>query len=123
MYIRPWLPHAYPPMWVTLSRSFIQSAGDSTKLVFFRERPRLRLFRRIACSVVFSSRFCLKRSFGIVTRDPETMQVNFLLLALLAFLFLGVRGSEEDVLDLTDDNFTSELANHENSLVMFYAPW
>lgn len=51
------------------------------------------------------------------------MQVHFLSLALLAFLFLGVRGAEEDVLELTDENFTNELANHENSLVMFYAPW
>ncbi|XP_051175352.1 protein disulfide-isomerase A3 [Leptopilina boulardi] len=47
------------------------------------------------------------------------MLINYLL---LVFLFLGVRGSEDDVIELTDSDF-STLANHENSLVMFYAPW
>lgn len=42
---------------------------------------------------------------------------------LASLLFLNVYASESDVLDLTDDNFKSELKRHENALVMFYAPW
>ncbi|KAJ2948031.1 hypothetical protein O0L34_g9829 [Tuta absoluta] len=42
-------------------------------------------------------------------------------------LFLGViyfcRATEEDVLDLTDSDFSSVLAQHDTTLVMFYAPW
>lgn len=34
-----------------------------------------------------------------------------------------VRAGEQDVLDLTDDNFASTLSQHETTLVMFYAPW
>ncbi|XP_049882601.1 protein disulfide-isomerase A3 [Pectinophora gossypiella] len=42
-------------------------------------------------------------------------------------LFLGViylcRAAEEDVLDLTDSDFSSVIAQHDTALVMFYAPW
>ena len=42
-------------------------------------------------------------------------------------LLLGViylcRAAEEDVLDLTDSDFSSVLAQHDTALVMFYAPW
>lgn len=50
-----------------------------------------------------------------------TMLLKFFVLASL--LFLNVYASESDVLELTDDNFTDELKRHENTLVMFYAPW
>ncbi|XP_011302665.1 protein disulfide-isomerase A3 [Fopius arisanus] len=42
---------------------------------------------------------------------------------LLCLLALGAYAGEEDVLDLGDDDFTSKLDQHENTLVMFYAPW
>lgn len=32
-------------------------------------------------------------------------------------------GKEEDVLELTDNDFESRLAEYETALVMFYAPW
>ncbi|KAH0537739.1 protein disulfide-isomerase A3 [Cotesia glomerata] len=41
----------------------------------------------------------------------------------LCFLALGALAAEEDVLDLTDGDFTAELDRHDNTLVMFYAPW
>ncbi|XP_046434463.1 protein disulfide-isomerase A3 [Neodiprion pinetum] len=42
---------------------------------------------------------------------------------ILLSLALGAFAAEEDVLELTDDDFSHELERHENSLVMFYAPW
>ncbi|XP_034937220.1 protein disulfide-isomerase A3 [Chelonus insularis] len=48
------------------------------------------------------------------------MLAKFFLLCLLAF---GVHAGEEDVLELTDADFTIELDRHDNTLVMFYAPW
>lgn len=42
---------------------------------------------------------------------------------ILLFLVIAVRAAEEDVLELSDDNFTEELKRRENTLVMFYAPW
>ncbi|XP_063980859.1 protein disulfide-isomerase A3 [Diachasmimorpha longicaudata] len=42
---------------------------------------------------------------------------------LLCFLAIGVYAGEDDVLELGDDDFTSELDRHEHTLVMFYAPW
>lgn len=38
-------------------------------------------------------------------------------------LILGAYADEKDVLELTDETFESELERHENTLVMFYAPW
>lgn len=31
--------------------------------------------------------------------------------------------AEEDVYDWTDGDFVEELKRHDNTLVMFYAPW
>ncbi|XP_012062004.1 PREDICTED: protein disulfide-isomerase A3 [Atta cephalotes] len=44
-------------------------------------------------------------------------------LFILPLLLLGVFADEKDVLELTDETFESELERHENTLVMFYAPW
>lgn len=44
----------------------------------------------------------------------------------LIFLTLLVSYScanEEDVLQLTDEDFNSKLSQHDTVLVMFYAPW
>lgn len=41
----------------------------------------------------------------------------------LFLLCLGVWAAEEDVKEWTDANFVHELERHENTLVMFYAPW
>ncbi|XP_034837673.1 protein disulfide-isomerase A3 [Maniola hyperantus] len=42
-------------------------------------------------------------------------------------LYLAViyvcKATEEDVLDLTDSDFASAIAQHDTALVMFYAPW
>lgn len=42
-------------------------------------------------------------------------------------LFLGViylcKAAEEDVLELTDSDFSSAISQHDTALVMFYAPW
>lgn len=44
---------------------------------------------------------------------------SFVLFALI----LSVFGGEQDVLELTDDNFSTRVAETETTLVMFYAPW
>lgn len=44
-------------------------------------------------------------------------------ISLLFLFFATVLAEEKDVLDLTDDTFSHELERHENTLVMFYAPW
>lgn len=51
--------------------------------------------------------------------------MSFKLVAAVALLcfFASVNGAEEDVLELTDDTLSSSLAQHETTLVMFYAPW
>lgn len=52
-----------------------------------------------------------------------SFRMKFLHLALfLAFCDLYF-ASEEDILELDDDNFASKIAEHESVLVMFYAPW
>ncbi|XP_015127878.1 protein disulfide-isomerase A3 [Diachasma alloeum] len=48
------------------------------------------------------------------------MLTKYFLLCLLA---LGVYAGEDDVLELGDSDFTSELDRHDTTLVMFYAPW
>lgn len=40
-------------------------------------------------------------------------------LVVCATVFAG----EQDVLDLTDDDFSTRVAETETTLVMFYAPW
>lgn len=42
-----------------------------------------------------------------------------ILLVVCATAFAG----EEDVLDLTDNDFSTRVAESETTLVMFYAPW
>lgn len=44
-------------------------------------------------------------------------------LVFVSVIAIGALAAEEDVLDLGDDDFAHELERHENSLVMFYAPW
>ncbi|XP_041975802.1 protein disulfide-isomerase A3 [Aricia agestis] len=41
---------------------------------------------------------------------------------LLGLIYL-CRAAEEDVLELTDSDFSSAIAQHDTALVMFYAPW
>ncbi|XP_015599675.1 protein disulfide-isomerase A3 [Cephus cinctus] len=48
------------------------------------------------------------------------MMLKYFFLLILA---LGLRAAEEDVFEWTDDDFAPELERHENTLVMFYAPW
>ena len=38
-------------------------------------------------------------------------------------LFAVVLAGEADVLDLSDDDFSTRVAETETTLVMFYAPW
>lgn len=40
----------------------------------------------------------------------------------LAVIYLS-KATEEDVLELTDSDFESAIAQHDTALVMFYAPW
>lgn len=44
-------------------------------------------------------------------------------IALLCLVFGAVLADEKDVIELTDETFTHQLEQHENTLVMFYAPW
>lgn len=44
------------------------------------------------------------------------------LVFLLGVIYL-CKAAEEDVLDLTDSDFSTVIAQHETALVMFYAPW
>lgn len=44
-------------------------------------------------------------------------------LSIICLILYTVSCKEEDVLDLTDNDFESRLAEHETALVMFYAPW
>lgn len=46
-------------------------------------------------------------------------KIFILVLAIIAF----ANGSEDDVLDLTDDDFNTRIGETETVLVMFYAPW
>lgn len=44
-------------------------------------------------------------------------------LCLVIVNWSGVLAKEEDVLELTDNDFESSISQHETLLVMFYAPW
>lgn len=46
-------------------------------------------------------------------------------LQLLSILLIATTtfATEEDVLELSDSDFDSKLAEYETALVMFYAPW
>lgn len=44
-------------------------------------------------------------------------------IALLLGIIYLCRAAEEDVLDLTDSDFSTVLPQHDTALVMFYAPW
>nr|BAN20701.1 protein disulfide isomerase [Riptortus pedestris] len=46
-----------------------------------------------------------------------------MLLFTLPLLFAIVHSSANDVLELTDNDFSTRIKEHEYSLVMFYAPW
>jgi protein disulfide isomerase family A protein 3 len=41
----------------------------------------------------------------------------------LCFLYSVCSAKEEDVLEFSDSDFESGIAEHETALVMFYAPW
>jgi thioredoxin-like negative regulator of GroEL len=49
------------------------------------------------------------------------MKAKLLLVAIIAVASCGT--SAEDVLEWTDADFAQEIQRHENTLVMFYAPW
>jgi protein disulfide isomerase family A protein 3 len=44
-------------------------------------------------------------------------------LVVLIALFFCALGSEQDVLDLSDDDFSTRVSEADTTLVMFYAPW
>lgn len=46
-----------------------------------------------------------------------------LTLAILLAVCSSVYSGEQDVLDLTDNDFSTRVAETETTLVMFYAPW
>lgn len=48
------------------------------------------------------------------------LRIKYLFLCSLFYLSLA---SESDVLELTDDDFSTRVSEHETVLVMFYAPW
>lgn len=50
------------------------------------------------------------------------IQRLFVLLTIFSLPIL-ILGSEDDVLELTDDDFSTRISEHETVLVMFYAPW
>lgn len=45
------------------------------------------------------------------------------LIYLFAVLAVGVLAGEQDVLDLTDNDFATRISEVDTVLVMFYAPW
>ncbi|XP_013133156.1 PREDICTED: protein disulfide-isomerase A3 [Papilio polytes] len=47
---------------------------------------------------------------------------SFKFVLLLSLIYL-CKAAEEDVLDLTDSDFSSLVSEHDTALVMFYAPW
>lgn len=50
------------------------------------------------------------------------MSCRLLLVCLCALVAVAFAG-EADVLDLTDSDFSTRVAETETTLVMFYAPW
>lgn len=65
----------------------------------------------------FSIRFC---QFNLI--DGSRMVWRHVVIALALFV-AGSYAGEADVLDLTDDDFYTRVAETETTLVMFYAPW
>lgn len=47
---------------------------------------------------------------------------SFKFVLLLSLIYL-CKAAEEDVLDLTDSDFSTLVSEHDTALVMFYAPW
>lgn len=47
----------------------------------------------------------------------------YLVWMMVGFLAVSAFAKEEDVLELTDDDFDSRLSELDTTLVMFYAPW
>lgn len=41
----------------------------------------------------------------------------------LAVIVAGVNAGEQDVVELTDNDFSTRIAEFDTTLVMFYAPW
>lgn len=41
----------------------------------------------------------------------------------LCLLFCLLLAAENDVIELSDDDFSTRITEHETVLVMFYAPW
>lgn len=75
--------------------------------------------------LVFSSCPSVKnyaRLFGKVPVTLLKMLGSIKVVLLLGVIYL-CRAAEEDVLDLSDSDFASTLAQHDTALVMFYAPW
>lgn len=49
---------------------------------------------------------------------------KYLMFVICSMTIIGVvRSAEDDVSEWSDDDFVHELERHENTLVMFYAPW
>lgn len=44
-------------------------------------------------------------------------------LFIICILYNACFAKEEDVLEFSDSDFESRIAEHETALVMFYAPW
>lgn len=48
---------------------------------------------------------------------------KYLGFGILVLILASAWATEEDVYEWSDGDFAEELKRHENTLVMFYAPW